>query len=152
MHGALRTVSKKQPEVRAMKCSDAMTANPACCLPDDTVGQAARMMRREHAGWLPVISDEWSRKLIGILTSRDLAMKVVGEARDINRTPVSDVMTKIIVACRADDDLISAARAMDEHEVRRIPVLDRDNRLVGIVSQLDGPPVLDRSFTLWRAA
>jgi len=129
-----------------------MTANPVCCLPDDTVGQAARIMRREHAGWVPVVSDEWRRKLVGIITNRDLAMKVVAESRDFNRTVVSDVMTKIMIACRAEDDLMSAAKAMEEHQVRRIPILDRENHLVGIVSQTDTPRVMNHSITLSRAA
>jgi len=94
-------------------------------------------MRREDVGAVPVISDEQSRKLIGIVTDRDLAIKVVAESRDPNHTAVGDVMTETIVACRATDNLSSAIKAMEEHQIRRIPVLDGDSRIVGIISQAD---------------
>ena len=120
-----------------MKCNEVMTDNPVCCLPGDTVGQAARVMRREHVGPVPVVSDERTRELIGIVTDRDLAIKVVAESRDPNNTPVSDVMTNTIVVCREDDDLSSAIAAMEEHQIRRIPVIDHGGRIVGIISQED---------------
>ena len=120
-----------------MNCSDVMTANPVCCLPTDAVSQAAREMRREDVGAVPVINDEQSRKLIGIVTDRDLAIKVVAESRDPNYTKVHDVMTTVIVACRASDDVSSATNAMEEYQLRRIPVLDADDRIVGIITQAD---------------
>jgi len=120
-----------------MKCREVMTDNPVCCLPEDTVGQAARTLRREHVGSVPVITDEQSRTLIGMLTDRDLAIKVVAESRDPNHTEVSDVMTTTIVACREDDDVNSAVWAMQEHQVRRVPIVDYDSRVVGIISQAD---------------
>ena len=120
-----------------MKCSEVMTDNPACCLPGDLVSQAARVMRREHVGPVPVISDEQTRELIGIVTDRDLAIKVVAESRDSNKTTVGEVMTNTIVACRGDDDMSSAIAAMEEHQIRRIPVIDQGGRIVGIISQAD---------------
>jgi CBS domain-containing protein len=120
-----------------MKCREVMTDNPICCLPGDSVGQVARLMRREHIGPVPVVSDEQSREIIGIITDRDLAIKVVAESRDANRTTVGDVMTHTIVVCREDDDLSSALAAMEEYQIRRIPVIDQGGRLVGIVSQAD---------------
>lgn len=80
-----------------MKCREVMTDNPTCCLPHDLVNQVARVMRREHIGAVPVVSDEHSRELIGIITDRDLAIKVVAESRDPGRTIVSDVMSHTIV-------------------------------------------------------
>src|SRR5438105_509501 len=120
-----------------MKCKEVMTDNPVCCLPNDTVGQAARVMRREDVGPVPVINDDQSRQLIGIVTDRDLALKVVAESRDSNHTSVLDVMTSTIVVCRAGEDVSSAIRAMEEHQVRRIPVIDDEGRIVGIISQAD---------------
>jgi CBS domain-containing protein len=120
-----------------MKCSEVMTDNPVCCLPGDSVSQAARVMRREHVGPVPVISDEQTRELIGIVTDRDLAIKVVAESRDSNKTTVGEVMTNTIVACREDDDMSSAIAAMEEHQIRRIPVIDQGGRIVGIISQAD---------------
>lgn len=120
-----------------MKCRDVMAENPVCCLPGDNVGQAARLMRRERVGSVPVVTDELRRDLIGIVTDRDLAFKVVGESRDAIRTRVYDVMTSTIVACRDDDDVISALLAMEEHQIRRVPVIDDAGRLVGIISEGD---------------
>jgi CBS domain-containing protein len=120
-----------------MKCSEVMTDNPVCCLPGDSVSQAARVMRREHVGLVPVISDEQTRELIGIVTDRDLAIKVVAESRDSNKTTVGEVMTNTIIACREDDDMSSAIAAMEEHQICRIPVIDQGGRIVGIISQAD---------------
>ncbi len=114
-----------------------MSENPVCCLPEETVGQAARVMRREHIGSIPVISDDRSRSLIGIISDRDLAIKLVAESRDPNQTQVFDIMTRAIVACRNTDDASSAAKAMREHQLRQIPVVDYEGRIVGMISQED---------------
>jgi len=120
-----------------MFCREVMTENPACCLPNDLVSASARVMRREDVGALPVINDEHQKQLIGIVTDRDLAIKVVAESRDPNHTMVQDVMTSIIVVCREHENLSSAIRAMEEHQIRRIPVIDEEGRVVGIISQAD---------------
>src|SRR4051794_16647932 len=120
-----------------MKCREIMTTNPICCLPEETVGAAARVMRREHVASLPVISDERSRMLVGIVTNRDLVTKVVAESRGPNQTGIADVMTRTIVACRSDDDVESAIAAMDDHGVRHLPIIDRDGSIVGIISYSD---------------
>src|SRR3954463_11048266 len=116
-----------------MKCRDVMTENPMCCLPDDNVGEAARAMRRERVGSIPVVTDELNKELIGVMTDRDLAYKVVGESRDPIRTRVFDVMTRATVACRDDDDVITALLAMEEHQIRRVPVVDYAGRIVGMI-------------------
>ncbi len=120
-----------------MKCRDVMTDNPVCCLPNDSVSQVARVMRREHIGPVPVVGNDRTKEIIGIVTDRDLAIKVVAEGRDPNRMTVGDVMTPTIVVCRADDDLASAIAAMEEYQIRRVPVIDQGGRLVGIISQAD---------------
>ena len=94
-------------------------------------------MRREDGGAVPVINDEQKKQLIGIVTDRDLAIKVVAEARDPNHTLVQDVMTSTIVVCREREDLSRVIKAMEEHQIRRIPVVDEDGRVVGIISQAD---------------
>jgi CBS domain-containing protein len=120
-----------------MKCREIMTTNPICCLPEETVGQVARIMRREHVASLPVISDERSRMLVGIITNRDLVTKVVAESRGPNQTEIAEVMTRTIFACRADDDIDSAIAAMDEHDVRHVPIIDREGSILGIISHGD---------------
>ncbi len=120
-----------------MFCREVMTENPVCCLPNDLVSASARVMRREDVGAVPVINDEQQKQLIGIVTDRDLAIKVVAEARDPNHTLLQDVMTSTIVVCREREDLSSAIKAMEEHQIRRVPVIDDDGPVVGIISQAD---------------
>jgi len=120
-----------------MKCREVMTENPVCCLPDDNVGQAARTMRRERTGSIPVVTDDLRKELIGVISDRDLAFKVVGESRDAIRTRVFDVMTRAVIACRDDDDVITALLAMEEHQIRRVPVVDYSGRVVGMISEDD---------------
>jgi CBS domain-containing protein len=118
-------------------CKEVMTPNPYCCLPIDSVAAVAQIMKRENIGPLPVIDSQESRKLIGIITDRDLAMKVVGESRDVEATKVEAVMTRKVVTCREDDEIQRALNLMSEHQLRRIVIVDNANKVVGIISQAD---------------
>jgi CBS domain-containing protein len=85
-----------------------------------------------------IVDDSHDGKtLVGIVTDRDLAIKVVGEGRDPQNTRVEDVMTKKVITCRADDDVQNAMQAMAQYQLRRIPVVDDNGHLVGIISQAD---------------
>ena len=119
------------------QCSDLMTKDPVCCLPESTVADAARLMKRENIGPIPVIENEETRRLVGIVTDRDLALKIVAKGQDAKSTKVEAVMTRQIVTCRAGDDLQMALDAMAEHQLRRIPIVDNDNKIVGIIAQAD---------------
>ena len=120
-----------------MKCDVVMTKNPVCCLPNDMVAKVAKLMKRENIGPIPVIENEETRKLVGIVTDRDLALKIVAEGRDAKSTKVEAVMTRKVVTCRAEDDLQIALDAMSQHQLRRIPIVDNDNKILGIISQAD---------------
>ncbi len=119
------------------KCGDVMTKNPVCCLPHVMVTDVAQLMKRENIGPIPVIENEQTRKLVGIVTDRDLALKIVAEGRDAKSTKVEAVMTREVVTCRADDDLQKAMDAMSSHRLRRIPVVDNENKILGIIAQAD---------------
>jgi CBS domain-containing protein len=119
------------------KCNEVMTKDPVCCLPNDMVAKAAQLMKRENIGSIPVIENEQTRKLVGIVTDRDLALKIVAEGRDANSTKVETAMTRKVVTCRAEDDLQKALDAMSEHQLRRMPVVDNDNKILGIIAQAD---------------
>ncbi|HET9913991.1 MAG TPA: CBS domain-containing protein [Anaerolineales bacterium] len=119
------------------KCNEIMTKNPVCCLPNDSVAKAAELMKSENIGSIPVVENGQTQKLVGIVTDRDLALKIIAEARDAKSTKVETVMTNKVVTCRADDDLQKALDVMAEHQLRRIPVVDHDNRIVGIIAQAD---------------
>jgi CBS domain-containing protein len=119
------------------KCEEVMTKKTVCCLPNDMVVKAAQLMKRENIGAIPVIENQQTQKLVGIVTDRDLALKIVAEGRDANSTKVETAMTRNVVTCRAEDDLQKALDAMSEHQLRRIPVVDNDNKILGIIAQAD---------------
>ena len=119
------------------KCNEVMTKNPLCCLPEDLVTKAAGLMKSENIGSIPVVENEQTRKLVGIVTDRDLTLKIVAEGLDAKSTKVEAVMTRKVVTCRAEDGLQKALDAMSEHQLRRIPVVDGDHKIVGIIAQAD---------------
>jgi CBS domain-containing protein len=102
------------------------------CLIDlsDPIWEAARVMAENDVGALPVAESDC---VVGMITDRDIAVRAVAEGRSPD-TPVGDVMSKEIVYCFDDDDVDRVARRMGDHKIRRLPVVNRDKRLVGIVS------------------
>lgn len=118
-------------------CNDVMTKDPTWCLRDESVVQAARLMKSQNIGSIPVVQNDLSRTLVGIVTDRDLALGVVAEGIDPQTITVGDVMSRGIVTCYPDDSLQVALDAMADYQLRRIPVIDYDARLVGIIAQAD---------------
>ena len=120
-----------------MICSEIMTKDPECCVPSDSVMKAAQLMKSEDVGPIPIVEDKEEMKLTGILTDRDLAIKVVAEARDPKTTQVEEVMSEGLVTCRENDDVQSVLKLMEDNQIRRIPVVDQSNHLLGIIAQAD---------------
>lgn len=118
-------------------CSDVMTTNPVCAQADDTVVSVAQLMKEQDVGPIPIVDDVTTKRLQGIVTDRDLAMKVVAEGRDPNNTRMRDVMTTDVVTVSQDDDIQTALDAMSQHQLRRILVVDDKENLVGIIAQAD---------------
>lgn len=116
-----------------MKCSEIMNRVVYCHL-DDPIFQVARRMRDLNIGFMPVCDDHG--RMVGVVTDRDLAMRVIAERRDSER-PVGEVMTTEIVACRPDDDLRIAEQRMEAHEKSRIVCLDDQGKPVGVISLSD---------------
>jgi CBS domain-containing protein len=113
-----------------MKIKEIMTVDVVLASPQVSIADAARMMARCDAGALPVGDED---RLVGMITDRDIAIRAV--AKDMPPdTPVSEVMSKEVLYCFADEDVEHVADNMGEQKVRRLPVLDREKRLVGIVS------------------
>ncbi|PKN87118.1 MAG: CBS domain-containing protein [Chloroflexi bacterium HGW-Chloroflexi-8] len=125
-------------------CESMMTKNPICCLPTETVVKAAQLMKSENIGSIPVIESEISRKLVGIVTDRDLALKVVAHGNDPKSTQVQSVMTGTIITCLVTDDVQKALDAMSAHQLRRIPIVDNDNKILGIIAQADVATRVDK--------
>jgi CBS domain-containing protein len=113
-----------------------MTLSPACCTADQTTADAAELMKREDVGLVPVVSDD-GRKLIGVLTDRDIVLKVVAHGRDPKSTVVTEVMSSSPVTCLPQESVEAVMELMASRQVRRIPIVDRDGVLVGIVAQAD---------------
>ena len=126
------------------KCKKIMTKTPVCCLPTDMVAKAAKLMKSKNIGSLPVIENGQTQKLVGIVTDRDLALRIVAKGLDAKSTKVETVMTRKVVTCRAEDDLQKALDAMAEHQLRRIPVVDNDNQILGIIAQADVATRVDK--------
>jgi CBS domain-containing protein len=114
-----------------MQVHDLMTQAIECIAPDATLQQAAAKMRDLDVGSLPVCQGD---RLIGILTDRDIAVRAVANGQNPNTTRVRDAMTPEIIWCFDDQDLNEATQLMKENQIRRLPVLNRNKRLAGIMS------------------
>src|SRR5918992_3795584 len=120
-----------------MKIQEIMTKDPATVTPGATVRDAAKLMQRENTGILPVVDSEGSKRLVGVVTDRDIAIRVVAEGRD-GDTRVSDVMTSSRLATlRPDANVDDVMDTMADQQVRRVPIVDDRGTLVGIVAQAD---------------
>jgi CBS domain-containing protein len=112
-----------------------MTPSPTVCQPQHTAIEAAELMKREDCGLVPVVSE--SGKLVGVLTDRDIVVKVVAEGRDPRNTAVSEVMSTEVATCLPQETIQTAMEQMATRQVRRIPIVERDGSLIGIVAQAD---------------
>ena len=126
---------------------DVMTRNPKTVHPDTPAREAARLMREEDTGVMPVVEDG---RVIGIVTDRDLAMRIIAEGKDTN-TQVRHVMSGDVHVCTSDDKLVDAVRIMGEENVRRLPVVDRDDRLKGVISMTDIAREAELDYALQEA-
>src|ERR671934_3023484 len=120
--------------VMGQSIRDFMTSNPCSIDADKSVAYAAKMMRDEDVGLAPIVEGD---KLIGMLTDRDIAIRVVAEGKDPEQVKVRDVASKKLVTIDPQQDLNEALRIMAKHQVRRLPVVEEDGRLVGVVAQAD---------------
>ena len=120
-----------------MKIREVMSADPVCCLPTDSAQGVARVMRDHNVGSIPVVMDQNSRRLVGVITDRDLCCSVVADGLDPKGTAIEKFMTLNPVTCREGENVEICERLMQEHQIRRIPIVDADDRVIGIVAQAD---------------
>ena len=116
------------------KVREVMTDNPRCVTPETLVSEAARLMRSEDVGSLPILEGE---KVTGVITDRDIVIRAVAEEKDPRGMPVREVASRELVTIRPDEDLSEALKLMASYQVRRLPVVDEDNTLVGVLAQAD---------------
>jgi len=113
-----------------MKIKEVMSPNPVCCTPGDSAQMVARIMRDGNIGSVPVVIDQQSRELVGVITDRDLCCSIVADGLDPKTTPIQKFISLDPVTCRDGENVEKCERAMQEHQIRRIPIVDSDNRVI----------------------
>jgi CBS domain-containing protein len=120
-----------------MKVQDIMTGEPRSVTPDSTAREAAQLMKEINAGVIPVVESTSSKKLVGVVTDRDIALRIVAEGKDAD-CRISEVMSAgDLKTCAPADDVDRVMETMSREQVRRIPIIDERGSLVGIVAQAD---------------
>lgn len=120
-----------------MRVKEIMTADPACCTPDTTLPEVARLMLNNDCGEIPIVDNLESRNLIGVVTDRDMVCRAVAANRNTMDTKVADVMSGDVVTISMESDIDECCDKMEEHQIRRIPVKDAKGKVCGIVAQAD---------------
>jgi CBS domain-containing protein len=116
------------------KVRDVMTDRPRCVTLETPISEVAQLMESEDIGSLPVLEGD---QLAGMITDRDIVLRAVAKGKDPRGMPVREVASRELVTVYAEDDLSSALNKMASQQVRRLPVVDEDNRLVGVLAQAD---------------
>jgi CBS domain-containing protein len=118
----------------AKNVRDVMTSNPRSIEPSTTVTEAARLMKTGDVGSVPIVDGD---QLVGVVTDRDIVIRVVAETKDPQSTTAGEIASRDLVTVDPEQDLDEALRLMAQHQVRRLPVAEEDGRLVGILAQAD---------------
>ena len=116
------------------KVHEVMSDSPRCVTPDTTISEAAELMEEEDVGSLPVLDGE---QLAGMVTDRDIVIRAIAKGKDPRGMPVREVASRELFTIQANDDLSDALKLMAARQVRRLPVVDEENRLVGVLAQAD---------------
>jgi CBS domain-containing protein len=119
-----------------MKAQDLMTANPACCTPDDSVERVAQLMADNDCGSVPVVSSRTDGRVVGVITDRDIVIRGVAAGKGPD-TRVRALMTPDPFCCSADADIKDIERVMAEQQVRRVIVVDSGRSCIGVIAQAD---------------
>ncbi|HUQ17974.1 MAG TPA: CBS domain-containing protein [Gemmatimonadaceae bacterium] len=119
-----------------MKIQDIMSTDPSTVTPDTPITEAARLMKHHNVGMLPVVESEGSRRLVGVVTDRDITIRHVAEGHTSD-CPVREAMTDNVSTCKPGENIDAVMNLMAQEQVRRIPIVDERGELVGVVSQAD---------------
>jgi CBS domain-containing protein len=120
-----------------MKIREIMSENPTCCTAEDSAQNVAKMMCDSNVGSIPVVADHQSRTLVGMITDRDLCCSVLAHGLDSKTAKVREFVSYSPVSCREGENVDQCERLMQEHQIRRIPIVDGENHVIGIVAQAD---------------
>jgi CBS domain-containing protein len=114
-----------------------MRSDPAACVPDDSLNEAARIMWDKDCGFVPVVASAVDRRIVAVITDRDVCMCAYMRGLDLRSLRVADAMSSTVHTCRIDDTIQAAEGLMQIAQVRRLPVIDHEGSLVGILSIAD---------------
>jgi CBS domain-containing protein len=120
-----------------MNVRDVMTPDPACCTPDASLRDVARLMVEHDCGEIPVVDSQASLKPQGVVTDRDIVVRTIAEGRNPMELTAGQVMTTPATTVTPDTDLDDCANVMERQQIRRVPVVDEKGRVCGMVSQAD---------------
>lgn len=115
-----------------MKVKDYMCKNVYCVKPETKINEVVKLMSENHIGCIPVCTN--NNCICGILTDRDILLRTVACNKDINKTTASEIMSTNVCICKEDDDMINAESKMSNYQIRRLPVCDENNHVVGILT------------------
>ncbi len=118
-----------------MNVSEVMTEDPICCSPDDSIQEVASQMAKQDCGEIPVVDSQ--RRPIGVVTDRDICCRAVAKGRDPSSTSAREVMTEPVITVTPEDSIETCCQHMEENQIRRIPVVDGNGVICGIVAQAD---------------
>ena len=133
--------------LKVWTCRDIMTADPVAVTKTDTVSEIAQKMRSADVGLIPVVENHYSNKLVGVVTDRDLAMRVLAAGMDAEKTTAEEIMTANPICCLPDDTVSALTNLMSAHQIRRVLVVDEFGRMLGIVAQADLARQVDAETT-----
>jgi len=120
-----------------MKIREIMSCDPASCVLSDSAQMVAKTLCHRNIGSMPVMADQQSRQLVGMITDRDLCCSLIAQGMNPKTTPIEKFITLAPFTCRDGENVETCERLMQEHQVRRIPIVDAEGRVIGIVSQAD---------------
>lgn len=120
-----------------MQVREIMTKEPGCCTPETKVQEIASMMVEHDCGEIPVVESLGSKRPVGVVTDRDIAVRVVAQGKDPSRTFARDCMTSPVFTVTPDVDVERCCDILEEHQVRRLPVVDERGQLCGMIAQAD---------------
>ena len=120
-----------------MTVNQLMTPDPICCTPETTLREVARLMSTNDCGEIPVVERSDNRLLVGVVTDRDIVLRAVADGRNPADTPVGSCMTTNVITVTPNTTLDDCKKLMEEHQIRRVPVVDGAGACCGIVSQAD---------------
>lgn len=115
-----------------MKVKDCMCNEVACVNPESTIKDCAKLMCNKHIGCVPVCDS--NQNIVGLVTDRDVILRSIACDKDVSNTPVSDIMTCKVCCCSQDEEVEQAEKTMSEYQIRRLPVVDENNKIIGIIT------------------